>query len=139
MLAAIRTRRRDLVEGFWFVPGALSAAFLGLAVLVLWLDRSALFPETALGFGGDPGAARDILKTIAGSLITVAGITFSVTIVTLQLVSSQFTPRVIRTFMSDRLTQVVMGTFVGIFVYSIVVLRAVRDENEAGDLSLIHI
>jgi uncharacterized membrane protein len=137
MLNGLRTRWRDLIEGFWFVPGLLSVAFFGLAVLVLWIDRSGVLGDAAVTFGGDPPAARSILTTIAGSLITVAGLTFSITIVTLQLVSSQFTPRVIRTLLADRLTQIVMGSFVGIFTYCLVVLRAIRQETDPGEFEFV--
>lgn len=124
-----RTRLRDLLSGFWLVPGAVALGFFGLAAVVLWIDRSAGKGGFEFAFGGDSSAARDILKTVAGSLITVAGLTFSITIVTLQLVSSQFTPRVLRTFVADRLSQTVMGTFVGVVVYCLVVLRSVRDPD----------
>lgn len=59
-------------------------------------------------------------------MMTVAGVTFS-----LAQASSQYTPRILRNFMSDRANQIVLGTFVGIFVYCLVVLRTIRggDEN----------
>jgi uncharacterized membrane protein len=69
-----------------------------------------------------------VLSVVAGSLITVAGLTFSITIVTLQLVSSQYTPRALRSLLGDRTNQVVAGAFVGIFGYCLLVLRSVREE-----------
>ena len=69
---------------------------------------------------------------IAGSLITVAGLTFSITMVVLQLASSQFSPRILRTFFGDRVTQLTIGTYVGTFVYAILVLRAVGSFGDAG-------
>jgi uncharacterized membrane protein len=71
-----------------------------------------------------------MLAAIAGSMITVAGVVFSVTLVALSLAASQYSPRVLRTFMGDRPTQVVLGVFVGIFAYCLVVLRTVRGGEE---------
>lgn len=121
---------RNTVDGFWFVPGSLAVAHVLLALLLIQVDRAAGSERgVRYGFGGDAGAARDVLTTIAGSLITVAGLAFSITIVVLTMVSSQFTPRALRSFLADRVNQVVAGAFVGIFAYSLVVLRAVRGDD----------
>jgi uncharacterized membrane protein len=78
-------------------------------------------------FGGmEAEAARKILATIAGTMITVAGVVFSITIVALQLASSQFGPRLLRNFMSDLGNQFVLGTFTAAFVYCLLVLATVR-------------
>jgi hypothetical protein len=52
------------------------------------------------------------MSVFGGSLITVAGLTFSVSIVVLQFASGQFSPRILRTFFGDRMTQVTVGTYV---------------------------
>jgi len=59
-------------------------------------------------------------------MITVVGVTFSMTLVTLALASSQYTSRILRNFMRDRVTQVVLGIFAGIFTYCLIVLRTIR-------------
>ncbi len=129
MLTALRARRQDLFQGFWLIPGAIAILFVGVALGVINLDR--LLGPTAIGiaFTGDAPAARSVLSTIAQSLITVAGITLSITILTLQLVSNQFSPRAIRLFLSDRIDQIAVGTFVGIFLYCLLVLRSIRDQG----------
>lgn len=73
-----------------------------------------------------PEGARAILSAIAGSMITVAGLTFSLTMLTLQLASSQFGPRLLRNIMQDRGNQFVLGIFIATFVYCLLVLRTVR-------------
>src|SRR5689334_15337853 len=73
-----------------------------------------------------PEGARAILSAIASSMITVAGLTFSITMLTLQLASSQFGPRLLRNFMRDRGNQIVLGTFIATFIYCLLVLRTVR-------------
>ena len=114
----------ELGQGLWFVPALIVVLDGALAIVLVEIDRRSQIGGGLL-FQGDASAARTVLSVIAGSLITVAGLTFSLTMVVLQLTSSQFSPRILRTFFGDRLTQVTVGSFVGIFVYSILVLRSV--------------
>lgn len=119
----------------WFLPGAVAVVFVALALGVLQLDRRLLSDGgsgSSFGFDGGAGAARDILSTISGSLITVAGLAFTLTILTVQLVSSQFTPRAVGTFLKDRFNQVTVGCFAGIFGYCVLVLRSIRSPEEAA-------
>lgn len=60
-------------------------------------------------------------------MITVTALTFSLTVVTLQLASSQFSPRLLRTFTRDRFVHVTLALFLGTFTYALAVLRTVRD------------
>jgi uncharacterized membrane protein len=83
-------------------------------------------------FGAGAAGARGMLATIAGSMMTVVGVTFSMTLVTLALASSQYTSRILRNFMSDHVTQVVLGIFAGIFTYCLIVLRTIRGDDEGG-------
>lgn len=77
-------------------------------------------------FGGDAEGARTVLGSIASGLITATSLTFSITVVTLQLASSQFSPRLLRLFSRDRLVHVTLGLFLATFAYSLTVLRAVH-------------
>jgi uncharacterized membrane protein len=79
-----------------------------------------------------PDGARSVLATIAGSMISVAGVAFSITIVALSLASSQYTSRILRNFMADRANQAVLGAFVGIFVYCLWVLRTISEGGSGG-------
>jgi uncharacterized membrane protein len=81
-------------------------------------------------FGVGAEGARDILSTLAGSMMSVMGITFSMTLLALTLASSQYTSRVLRNFMRSRTTQVTLGTFAGIFVYCLIVKHTVRTGDE---------
>ena len=83
-------------------------------------------------FGGDAAAARSLLGAIASSLITVTALTFSLTVVTLQLASSQFSPRLLRTFTRDQFVQATLALFLATFTYALTVLRAVRSAGDAG-------
>lgn len=118
-------------DSLWFVPSVWVLACGALAFALIAVDSAT--PDFAtdypLVFGGGAEGARGLLSSIASSMITVAGVTFSITLVALQLASSQFSPRVLRNFMSDRATQVVLGSFIGTFTYAILVLRSIRGQE----------
>src|SRR5690606_3817943 len=76
-----------------------------------------------------------ILGTIASSSMAVAGVIFSVTLVALSLSSQEFGPRLLKNFKSDRVNQGVLGLFLGTFVYSLLILRAVRGDDGIGSAS----
>ncbi len=120
-----------LRDRFWVLP-ALCAAIatglgLGLSELDARLDTSFTVP---FFFTGGPESARALLSAIITSMISFTGLVFSITIVVLQLTSSQFSPRVLRTFLRDRVNQISLGVFVATFVYALVVLRAVRGTSQ---------
>lgn len=69
-----------------------------------------------------------LLSTVAGATITTAGVVFSLTVVSLQLASSQFSPRVMRSFIRDRLSQTVIGLLVATFVFCVLVLRHISGD-----------
>lgn len=121
----------DLLRtNFWLIPSAMTLGVIALSVLAVAMDERVEEPVAWL-WTGTPEGARAVLSTLASSMITVAGVVFSVTMVTLALASSQFGPRLLRSFMRDRGDQIVLGTFVATFVYSIMVLRTVHSlEND---------
>lgn len=124
-----------LRSSFWFVPSLMVASSLVLAVALIDADAAggntwlARWPRV---FGAGPAGARGMLSTIAGSMMTVVGVTFSMTLVTLTLASSQYTSRILRNFMRDRVTQVVLGIFAGIFTYCLIVLRTIRGGEDGA-------
>ena len=120
-------------SSFWFVPACMVLGAVLLASLMIYLDNNVdldLADSYPRIFGANAEGARSILSAIAGSMITVAGVTFSVTIVALSLASNQYTPRILRNYMRDRGNQVVLGMFVSVFVYCILVLRTIRGGEE---------
>lgn len=132
----IRRRSRELAErvreSLWFIPGLIAIAAAVLAILTPPLERfigDTFLKDFPLLFSGRPVGARAVLTTIAGSMISIAGVVFSMTIVSLQLASSQFGPRLLRTFLRDRGNQTVLGTFVGIFLYCVLVLPSVDSSD----------
>jgi uncharacterized membrane protein len=129
----------DLQDSLWFLPALLTLLAILLAFAMVRLDQSLrLDQRTADGnsyffaFGGGAEGARGVLSAIAGTMITVTGVVFSLTIIALQLASSQYTPRILRTFTGDRGNQTVLGVFIGTFTYCLLVLRTIRSSEEAG-------
>lgn len=125
----------NLRGSFWFLPSLIVAGSLVAAVALIQLDTTgsqqwvSRWPRL---FGSSAAGARGVLSTIAGSMMTVVGVTFSMVLVTLALVSSQYSSRILRNFMRDRVTQIVLGIFAGIFTYCLIVLRTVRGGDAAG-------
>ncbi len=114
---------------FWFIPALMVITATVMAFNFVTIDRTlsaVSFRFYGFTYSISPEGARSILATIAGSMMTVAGVTFSITIVVLNLASSQFGPRLLRNFMEDRSTQFVLGTFVSSFIYCLFVLRSIE-------------
>ncbi len=117
----------------WPLPAVAVVLAVALGIALPTLDAAVDYrlPQglAALLFGGGPEAARAVLQAIAGSLITVTSLTFSLTVVTLQLASSQFSPRLLRTFTSDRFVHTTLALFMATFAFALTVLRSVRTES----------
>jgi len=125
-------RRESLRTNLWFVPAIEVAAAVLLFVVTLAVDQAAADGTVHLPFWMDNGsadAARQILIGIAAAVITVIGLVFSITIVALTLASTQFGPRMLRTFIRDRGVQVTLGTFVATFVFAVLALASVTDDG----------
>ena len=124
---------RELRGGFVLRPGAITLVMAALAlgltnleeritVVPAWsdlLDR--IFPP-------EPEAAHVVLGTIAGSMITVVSVVYSILLVVLTFASTQFSPRVLVAFVEDRVSQTTLGVFVGTFTFCLLTLPAVRSQ-----------
>jgi uncharacterized membrane protein len=120
--------REALRTNLWVVPMIEVVAAVVLYAGTHVIDRAAFEHRVTLPswiIFGSADAARQILTTLAASVITVVGVVFSITIVTLTLASTQFGPRMLRNFIRDRGTQLTLGTFVATFVYASLVLISI--------------
>ncbi|HKI59065.1 MAG TPA: DUF2254 domain-containing protein [Trueperaceae bacterium] len=119
-----------LRSSYWFLPTLMTVGAFLLSAATLAIDgsyaQSAVPRLGVLGGLNHPDGARALLSTVAGSLITVAGVVFSITLVGLSLASQQFGPRLVGNFMRDRGNQAALGTFLATFLYCLMVLRTVR-------------
>jgi uncharacterized membrane protein len=129
--ALFRSALYALRGGFLIRPLAI-ALVLGAAGAVLssleesftqvgrWIP-TVLFPSQQ-----DPGVAQIILSSIATSIMTVVSIVFAILLMTLTLASTQFSPRILVSFIRDRTTQWTLGVFLGTFSYCMAALPAAR-------------
>jgi uncharacterized membrane protein len=130
----LRGWRERLRQSLWFIPAvAVLLSFLA-AEAASAVDRAVGDDvDNAFVFSGSPATARSVVGTIAASMITFTGLVFSITMLVLQLASSQLSPRIMRTFLRDRGTQYTLGLFIATFTYSLLVLRRVGDDLDTGE------
>ena len=119
---------------YWFYPAIFSILAFFLALGMVALDRN-LSEDYFVGSDwlvpARPGGASDMLQVIAGSTIGVAATVFSITIVAVSYASGTYGPRLLTNFMEDKGNQLSLATFIGTFVYAVMVLRVVRREDES--------
>ncbi len=140
MKTKLKHLHEKLFATYWFIPSLMCLLVIAAAYGILAVDASV---EAAGGWGGGrwievntAEGAREFLSTIASSTITLAGVIFSITILALSFASSQYGPRLLRNFMRDRASQLVLGTFVSTYLYCLLILRTVG--GGAGEPSVPH-
>ena len=137
MRAHLENQLHQLRSSLWFLPvtGVLLAMLLSWITISLdragmgfwlqhWLD---LYP---IGRSG----ARLILSTIAGSMMTIASLVFSMTVLTLTVASQQMGPRLLEWFMGDRVNQALMSYFVSLFVFALLAIGATGSTGQSDTL-----
>ncbi len=128
MLSRFYALWANLRTSFWFIPTLMGVGAIGLAILALKLD--ALMPEQqARRFwlhSGGPEDARNLLSTVFSSMVTMASLVISITMVVLTLAASQLGPRLVGNFMGDLRTQLVFGIFLMTIIYCLLVLRTLN-------------
>ncbi|MGM7700251.1 DUF2254 domain-containing protein [Pseudalkalibacillus sp. Hm43] len=121
-------------HSFWFLPSFYGTLALLLAILSVYLEKNvpveqirAYVPNALLT---DAKLGQTILNAIAVSVLTMTTITFSSIMVVLTTYSSQFSPRTLQDFISDVVTQRVLGVFTGAFIYSLLILLFLKDVSD---------
>ena len=122
--------RENLRTSVWFIPLVFCLACLALAVVLHWLERDLdlLFPQLNM-FAMSVNSARNVLGVIAGSVLSVGGVVFSVTMVALTLTSGQYGPKILRQFLSDANSKVSLGMFLGTSLYCLVIMASYGDTD----------
>ncbi len=133
----VRAWLEDVGSSLWAVPSALTLLIVGLAWTTVEVDKLMLAAgrsDLYFAFAGGAAGARGVLEAIASTTITVTGVVFSITMVAMQLASTQYTSRVLRSFTGDRGNQIVLGVFIATFTYALLVLRTVRSASQDGQV-----
>lgn len=123
----------ELKATFWLVPVLILIFSVFLATGLVYLDSLVNISKNGINllfFVSSSASARSILSTISGAMIGVAGTVFSITLVALTLASSQFGPRLIRNFMYVRLNQIVLGSYIATYMYCLLVLNTIRENDD---------
>jgi len=131
-----RATRDRLRESLLFIPLLMLAATVGVEQVLRAGDCAGWVPRSGLDL--PPDAAVALLSTVAGATITTAGVVFSLLVVSLQLASGQFSPRVLRTFWRDRFGQVLIGLLLATFAFCVLALTQIdTDADRAPTLTML--
>ena len=113
----------------WFWPSVAAALSLGVTLALLAVRPSSDAGWATWLWPADASAATALLQVVATATMTATTLTFSLTVVALQLASQQFSPRLLREFARDRVTQAVLGFLVSTFVVSLAGLRGLDPDR----------
>lgn len=129
-----RSLVREYLHGaYWVLPTLGIAIGLGAgAVLSVIPVRSGSLIDKMM-FQGTAADARGVLIVVSATMITTTGIVFSLTVLSLQIASSQFSVRLLRTFLRDVPNQVVLAIFVSTFAYATGGLLTVGEHAGGGE------
>jgi uncharacterized membrane protein len=124
----VRAVRERLRESLLFLPALMLLASAAVALWLAQVDKAHQSRPLPWTFTFAPGTASTLLGTIAGATITTAGVVFSLLVVSLQLASGQFSPRVLRGFWRDQFGQVLVGLLLSTFAFCVLALARLNPQ-----------
>ncbi|MDU9005191.1 DUF2254 domain-containing protein [Sedimentitalea todarodis] len=131
--ARIKKYLDDVRASYWFIPTVLVLSTILLAIGSLMVDShpdlSTLRPDWTNDLVSTDGA-RAVVSVIAQSMIGVAGVMFSITMLAVSFASGQYGPRLIGNFMRDRGNQWTLGILISTFAFALLVLRAIENSHD---------
>jgi uncharacterized membrane protein len=101
-----------------------------LSVSTIAIDRAGEFSVIPVSLTGGPDAAIAVLTTIAASMVSLAALVLTITMVVVQLAMGQFSPRIVQTFLRDKPSQLAIGLFVATFAHAMLALREVSTDGD---------
>jgi uncharacterized membrane protein len=116
--------------GLWFIPVMCVLAGVLLSLGTLAIDRTTDFALVPEWITGGPDAALNVLGTIAASMVSLATLVLTITMVVVQLAMGQFSPRIVQTFLRDKPSQVAIGLFVATFAHAMLSMREVSLDGD---------
>jgi uncharacterized membrane protein len=133
-VSSVRLTRlvNNIAQSLWLVPVLCVLLGAGLSFGTIALDRHydyGLVPEQLVG---GPDAAMTILSTVAASMISLAALVLTITMVVVQLAMGQFSPRVVQRILRDKPSQIAVGLFVATFVHAILAIREVSPNGNGN-------
>jgi uncharacterized membrane protein len=131
MLARIMTLWSQIRASLWALPVIIVLAAASLAIFATHIRLSSQNDPVWYLYSGSAKQAPEFLSSLVGAMITMATLVISITMVVLSLAAQQLGPRLIQSFMSDRITQAALGLYIGTSIYLMIVLRNVYGDNDA--------
>jgi uncharacterized membrane protein len=122
-----------------FVPTLYALGATALAAALLWVDRSLGGRDLPDIIETTVDSARSVFAAIAGGLITSITLLLSMMLVTVQLASSQFSPRTLRDWLANRTLQHTVGFVLGTTVFCLLALRSTRSFEDSDTALVPHI
>ena len=120
----------SLRSSLWFIPVLCVIGGVVLSLGTIAIDRSMDFDVIPRWITGGPDAALSILETIAVSMVSLATLILTITMVVVQLAMGQFSPRIVQTFLRDKPSQFAIGLFVATFTHAMLAMREVSLDGD---------
>lgn len=133
-----RTRLRQVVDSIAFYPALMVLLYIGVAVGMIWFDLSGPGVKLKGNMGWlsltDASAARAIISTIAGGIITLTVFSFSMVMIVLNQAASQLSNRLLDRMIGNRFQQLVLGAYIGTIVYALLLLSTIREHDTGSSV-----
>ena len=117
-------------SSLWFVPVLCVLAGAAISFGTIALDRYFDYQAIPRSLVGGPDAATEILGTVAASMVSLAALVLTITMVVVQLAMGQFSPRIVQRILQDKPSQLAIGLFVATFVHAILAVREVTNKGD---------
>src|SRR5881394_2062273 len=133
-MSGIRSMRLgpQVRSSLWFIPVVCVGAGVVLSFVTLWIDGMSGYTLVPRTFTGGPDAALAILGAVATSMVSLAALVLTITMVVVQLAMGQFSPRIVQTILKDKPSQLAIGVFVGTFAFAMLAMRDVLIGNSGA-------
>jgi len=122
----------QITSGLWFVPVLCVVVGALISFGTIAVDRAFNYDAIPSEFVGGPAAATAILQTVATSMVSLAALVLTITMVVVQLAMGQFSPRIVQRILQDKPSQFAIGLFVATFVHAILALREVTSRADGS-------
>src|SRR5436190_7937119 len=123
-------------SSLWFIPVLCVLIGAALSFSSIAIDEATDYSLVPSSLSGGPDAALQILSTIAASMVSLAALVLTITMVVVQLAMGQFSPRIVQTFLRDKPSQIAVGLFIATFVHAMLTLREIRGSGTVPGLSI---
>jgi uncharacterized membrane protein len=124
-------------SSLWFIPVLCVLIGAMLSFTSIAIDEMTNYGVVSSSVTGGPDAALQILSTIAASMVSLAALVLTITMVVVQLAMGQFSPRIVQTFLRDKPSQIAVGLFIATFVHAMLTLREIRGTGTVPGLSIV--